>query len=350
MRALVKYGNKDGQVEIRDVPEPKIGPDDVLLETKAAGICGWDLEMWRHTMANPVTVPVVQGHEFCGVVRQIGDKVTGFEVGDRVVSETSAVVCGRCPSCRTGNYNVCPNRKGFGYGVDGAFTDLVKVRQGCLHHMPDNVSFDHASLVEPACVAYNALIVLSEILPGNPLLIIGPGPVGLFSLQIAKACSAGPIIVAGTSRASICRFEAAKQLGADVLVDVQQQDAREVVLDATDGRGCHLVVDAAGNSKALKLAVDTVARRGQITKLGWGPAPVDFSLDPLLSKGARLQGSFSHTWSTWESVIRMISQGTIRMEPMISHRIGLDQWKETFEAIEQAQAVKAVMQFNRDRN
>ncbi len=348
MRALVKYGNKDGELEIRDVPEPKIGPGDVLLETKATGICGWDLEMWRHTMANPVTVPVIQGHEFCGVVREVGSDVTGFEVGERVVSETSAYVCGSCAMCRTGNYNLCPERKGFGYGVDGAFTDLVKVRQGCLHHMPDDVSFDHGCLTEPACVAYNALVVNSNILPGNPVLIIGPGPVGLFSLQIAKACSAGPIIVAGTSRASICRFDVAKELGADVIVDVQKEDAKEVVLDVTGGTGCHLVVDGAGNSKALKLAVDTVARGGQITKLGWGPKPVDFSLDPLLSKGARLQGAFSHTWSTWESVIRMTSQGSIQMEPMISHRIGLDQWLETFEAIEQAKAVKAVVQFNRD--
>ena len=348
MRALVKYGNKDGELEIRDVPEPKIGPGDVLLETKAVGICGWDLEMWRHTMANPVTVPVVQGHEFCGVIREIVADVRGYKVGDRVVSETSAYICGQCLSCRTGNYNLCPNRKGFGYGVDGAFTDLVKVRQGCLHRIPDDVSFDHASLTEPACVAYNALIMLSRILPGNPVLIIGPGPVGLFSLQIAKACSAGPIIIAGTSRASICRFEAAKKLGADILIDVQKENAKEVVLDVTKGEGCHLVVDAAGNEKALRLAIDTVARSGQITKLGWGPKPVNLSLDPLLSKGARLQGAFSHTWATWEAVIRMINQGTIHMEPMISHRISLDQWQDTFETIEQAKAVKAVMQFNRD--
>lgn len=347
MRALVKYGNKDGELEIRDVAQPKIGPGDVLLEVKAAGICGWDLEMWRHKMANPVTVPVIQGHEFCGVIRETGANVTGFKVGDRVVSETAAYVCGKCPMCRTGNYNLCPDRKGFGYGVDGAFTDFVKVRQACLHHIPENVSFDHACLTEPACVAYNALVVLSRILPGNAVLIIGPGPVGLFSLQVAKACGAGPIMVAGTTRANICRFEVARKLGADITIDVEKEDAKEVVLSETGGHGCHLVIDGAGNERSLRLAIDTVAPMGQITKLGWGPKPINFSLDPLISKGARLQGSFSHTWSTWESVIGMISQGSIKMEPMISHRISLDQWHETFKAIEAAKAVKAVIQFNR---
>jgi len=345
MKALVKFGNKDGQVEIRDVPMPQIGPDDVLLQVKAVGVCGWDIEMWRHKMANPVTVPVIQGHEFCGVISQLGAAVKDFAEGDPVVSETSAVVCGKCPQCLTGNYHLCPQRKGFGYGVDGAFTDYVKVPRRCLHRMPEGVKFEHACLTEPGCVAYQALVVLSRIMPGTPLLIIGPGPIGLFSLQVAKACGAGPIIVAGTDRHRL-RFEAARKLGADLIINVSKEDARQIVMDETGGQGAPLVVDAAGNEHALKLAVDTVARQGQITKIGWGPKPVNFSLDPLLSKAVRLQGTFSHNWPTWEAVIAMISQGTLKMDPMISHRIVIDQWKETFQAIQDGHGVKAVMLFN----
>ncbi|MBD3392592.1 MAG: alcohol dehydrogenase catalytic domain-containing protein [Chitinivibrionales bacterium] len=346
MRALVKYGNKDGEVRIADVPMPEIGPDDILLQTKAVGICGWDIEMWRHKMANPVTVPVIQGHEFCGVIDKVGANITDWKVGDRVVSETGAEICGSCPQCLTGNYQLCSKRKGFGYGVDGAFTDYVKVRRGCLHHLPDNVDFDYGCLTEPACVAYQALVVLSDVRPGTPVLIIGPGPVGLFALQIAKACSAGPVMVAGVDK-DAPRFEVAKQLGADRIINVMKQDPKEVVMEMTKGLGCPLVVDAAGNSKALELAVFAVARQGQITKIGWGPKPVDFSLDPLLSKAARIQGTFSHNWPTWEAVIAMISQESLKMEPMISHRITIDQWEETFKAIEESEGVKAVMQFNR---
>ncbi len=347
MKALVKYGNKPREVEIRDVPEPVIGPDDVLLEVKAAGICGWDIEMWMHTMANPVTVPVIQGHEFCGVIRETGANVSDFSVGDRVVSETSAVICGRCPQCIRGVYHLCGNRKGFGYGVDGAFTDLVKVPRRCLHRIPEGVDFTHAALTEPACVAYQALSVLSDITPGAPVVIVGPGPVGLFSVQMARICGAGPIIVVGTNRSGQ-RFAVAKEIGATHTINHQQDDARAAIMDLTGGQGAPLVVDAAGNSKALKLAVDVVARQGQITKLGWGPEPVDFSLDPLLSKAARLQGSFSHNWSTWENVISLIASGASMMEPMISHCIKLDQWLETFEAIHNGQAIKGVIEFNID--
>ena len=347
MRALVKYGNEDGRLEIRDVPVPAIGPDDVLLEVKAVGICGWDIEMWRHSMANPVTVPVIQGHEFCGVIGKLGSNVTDYSVGDRVVSETGAVICGKCPQCHSGNYHLCSRRKGFGYGVDGAFTDYVKVPRRCLHRVPDNVSFDHASITEPACVAYQALVVLSDVRPGLAILIIGPGPVGLFCVQVAKACGAGPIIVVGTDK-DTQRFEVAKELGADTIINISNEDAREIIEQITDGAGAPLVVDAAGNEHALKLAIDMVARQGQVTKIGWGPKPINFSLDPLLNKAARLQGTFSHYWPTWEAVIAMISQGTIRMEPMISHRITIDQWLETFKAIEECRGVKAVMLFNQD--
>ena len=158
MKAIVKYGQNDGDVELRDVPEPAIGAADVLLEVKAAGVCGWDIEMWWHTMANPVTVPVIQGHEFAGVIRATGDAIRGFRVGDRVVSETAAVICGVCRECRTGNYNLCRKRKGFGYEVVRAFTSLVKVPERCLHRIPDGVSFEHACLTEPAAVAYHSSV------------------------------------------------------------------------------------------------------------------------------------------------------------------------------------------------
>jgi len=344
MKALVKYGNKDGEVEIRDIPIPKIGPEDVLLEVKATSICGWDIEMWRHTMANPVKVPVVQGHEFSGVIKEVGEKVTRFKVGDRVVSETAAFICGNCTQCLTGNYNLCAKRKGFGYGIDGAFTSFVKVPERCLHNIPENVDFNHAALTEPACVAYNALVYMSRIMPGKPVLIIGPGPIGLFCLQIAKLSGANPIIVAGTSK---IRFDVAKELGADLIVNVEKEEAREIVLETTKGEGCHLVIDAAGNEHALKLAIDLVACMGQITKIGWGPKPINFSLDPILTKGARLQGTFSHTWSSWEAVLSLISQGKILMEPMITKLIEIDQWLETFKEIEDSKIVKAVILFNR---
>jgi len=345
MRALVKYGNKDGEVEIREYPIPKIGPEDVLLEVKAASICGWDIEMWRHTMANPVSVPVIQGHEFSGIIKEVGERVTEFKKGDRVVSETSAVVCGKCPQCMTGNYHLCGSRKGFGYGVDGAFTDYVKVPGKCLHMIPDSIPFEIAAMTEPVCVTYQSMVVLTRILPGEPVLIIGPGPIGLFCLQMVKACGACPVILAGRSSDAM-RFKVAEKIGVDYIINVDTEDALQSIMKITNGKGCHVVADAAGNEKAFKLAVDAVARCGQITKIGWGPKPINFTLDPIISKAARIQGTFSHNWATWESAISMIKNKKINMELMLTKCIKLDQWLETFNEIEESKIVKAVMLFN----
>ncbi len=345
MKALVKYGNKANELEIRDVPVPVIGGDDVLLEVRAAGICGWDIEMWRHKMAGTFNVPVIQGHEFCGVIKETGRNIKDFKPGQRVVSETAAQICGKCPQCLTGNYHLCPERKGFGYGVDGAFAEYVKVPARCLHLIPEKISFESAALTEPACVAYQALVVLSKIRPGRAVLIIGPGPIGLFCVQVAAACGAFPIMVAGTDK-DAARLKTAQKIGADFIIDVTRQDAVEFIKSKTNGQGVPLVVDAAGNEKTLRLAIDTVAPMGKVTKIGWGPKPVNFSLDVLLSKAACLQGTFSHNWPTWQAVLAMMEKGLIKMEPMISHKINLDKWKETFELVEKCQAIKAIILFN----
>lgn len=342
MKAVVKYGNQDGQVELREVPEPTIGPTDVLLEMEAAGVCGSDVEQWRHFITYPVNVPVIQGHEFCGVVREVGAEVTGFRPGDRVVSETAAYICGQCRLCLTGEYNLCAKRLGFGYGTNGAFTRFVRVPVRCLHRIPDGVPFEHAALTEPACVTYNAIHVKSRIRPGEPVVVIGPGPIGLFAVQMCATAGAGPIFLVGTT-ADLARMEVGRELGAAVTINAEEQDAAAVIADATDGDGAHLVIDAAGPAAAVQLAMDAVARNGQITKIGWGPKPIQLSLDPLLSKAATLQGSYSHTWRTWEAVLKMTAAGQIRMAPMISHRFTIEQWHEAFHLVEDRKAVKVVL-------
>jgi L-iditol 2-dehydrogenase len=342
MKAVVKYGCQDGQVELREVPEPTIGEQDVLLEMQAAGVCGSDVEQWRHFITYPVNVPVIQGHEFCGIVRQVGAAVTGFRSGDRVVSETAAFICGQCRLCLTGDYNLCPHRLGFGYGTDGAFTRFVRVPARCLHRIPANVSFEEAALTEPACVTYNAIHVKSRLRPGEPVLVIGPGPIGLFAVQMCRASGAGAIVLVGTD-ADRRRLEVGRELGATAAVNGAESDPMEAVRDLTNGEGAHLVIDAAGPTAAMRLALDAVARNGQITKIAWGPKPLELSLDPLLSKAATLQGSYSHTWRTWEAVLQMIAAGALRMEPMITHRFTIEQWSLAYHLVESREAVKVVL-------
>jgi len=342
MKAVVKYGQEDGMVELRDVDIPKIGPGDVLLEVKAAGICGSDIEMWRHHYTYRVNTPVIQGHEFCGVIAEVGEKVTGFQAGERVISETSAYVCGSCRFCRTGYYNMCPDRLGYGYGTNGAFTNYVKVRQEILHRMPGSLSFEEASLTEPACVAYNAVLARSTVNPGDTVVIIGPGPIGLFCVQMAKTAGAANVIVIGAN-VDKDRLDTAKQLGADVTINGEKDDAPAQVRQLTDGMGADLVVDCAGSSATLKQSLEMVRRLGQITKVGWGPKPIDFSLDLLLVKSATLQGTYGHHWRIWKQVIRLADKGMIRMKPLVSVVLPLSDWEKAYTLVEQRKVVKAIL-------
>ncbi|MEO2004193.1 MAG: zinc-binding dehydrogenase, partial [Candidatus Poribacteria bacterium] len=292
MQAVVKYGLADKQVEIRDVDEPTIGSTDVPLEMKAAGVCGSDVEFWRNRITYPINVPVVQGHEFCGVIAEVGADVSGFAVGDRVVSETGAHVCGVCEFCRAGEYNICPDRLGFGYGVDGAFTNYVCVPQRCLHRIPDGVPFEHAALTEPIAVAYNAVCVKSEFDPGDLVVVLGPGPIGLFAAQVAKAGGAR-VVITGLPEDAV-RLKAAEAIGFDAVVDVSAHDLGEIVAERTDGVGARLVVDAAGANAAFAQAMEIVRRNGQITKIAWNMKSLGISLDPIIAKAVRVQGSYSH--------------------------------------------------------
>ncbi len=342
MKAVVKYGEQDGMVETREVPIPKIEVNEVLLKVMAAGVCGSDIEMWRGKQSFPVNTPVICGHEFCGLVEELGKSVEHFKRGDKVTSETHAYVCGKCLFCRGGNYHMCPERLAFGYGVDGAFTNYVRVRQEILHLIPENISFEEASLTEPLCVAYNAVAVLSRILAGDTVVIIGPGPVGLSSLQIAAVLGAGQLIVVGT-KADYQRLKVARELGADVCIRVDEQDPVPIVMDQTHGVGADLVVDAAGNSASMHQSLRLVKRLGQITKIGWGPEPLDFSLDPLISKSVTLQGSFSHNWQTWEHVIRLMEKGRLKVKPLITQTLPIEQWQRGYQLMESKEAIKVVL-------
>lgn len=345
MKAVVKYGRNDRNVEVREVPEPTMGPDQVLIQVKATGVCGSDVHMWREHQSWAVKLPLVLGHEFCGVIADVGANVSGFKVGQRVACETAAQVCGSCVYCLSGNYNLCPNRLGYGALADGSMTSYVAARPQILHHVPDNVPFEHAALTEPICVAYNALVEKTTMKPGDLVVIQGPGPIGIMALQIVRLRGAGTIVVLGTD-ADEKRMEVAAELGAHYTVNIQHEDAGQLVKSLGDGFGADLVVDCTGVSKALKQSMDLVRPNGRITKIGWGPQPLDFSLDPLVGKAVTLQGSFSHTYPTWERVLTLLSTGQINLGPVIGGIYGLDEWEEAFHKMEIGENVKSVLKIS----
>ncbi len=342
MQAVVKYERQDGAVEVRQMPEPRIAPDQVLIQVRAVGVCGSDIHMWREHQSWQIKLPVVLGHEFCGVIAQVGERVTGFKPGERVACETAAEVCGECAYCRSGNYNVCPKRKGFGALIDGAMTEYVAVRPQILHYIPENVTFEQASLTEPICVAYNALVEKTLVKPADVVVIQGVGAIGILALQIAKLRGAGTIIALGTDVDSH-RLDVATKLGARYALNIQHENPVELLKSLGDGFGADLVVDATGVSRALKQAMEMVRPNGKITKIGWGPQPLDFNLDPLVAKAVTLQGTFSHTFATWERVLSLLSTGQIDLKPVIGGVYPLTEWHAAFEKMEKGDNIKSVI-------
>src|SRR6478752_9733816 len=298
--AVVNYAPEKGSVEIREIDRPVIGEEDVLLEVVNIGVCGSDLHQWTADHSWPVNYPVVLGHEFGGHIIEIGIRVSGWKEGDRVVSETAAVIDTDSPLSRRGLYNLDPDRKGFGYGVNGAMTKFVKVPARCLHRIPQHLSFEQACLTEPCCVAYNAIVNNSKIKPGDRVIVLGPGTIGILCAAVAKLCGA-EVAVTGLE-ADRHRLNIAKQYGCDIIIGDATEWAKK-----RDGLGADTIIDAAGSSVTLRIALQLVRPNGRITKVGWGPQPLNFSLDPLVQKNVTLQGSFSHNWPIWEKVISLLA-------------------------------------------
>jgi L-iditol 2-dehydrogenase len=343
MTGIVQYDLKPRSVELRELPIPEIGEDDVLLQVGAVSVCGSDVHQYHGSQSWPVQTPVVLGHEFGGVVARVGKLIRNFTEGDRVVSETAASVCGECLCCRAGEYNLCPKRKGFGYGINGGMANFVRVPERCLHHIPASLPFERAALTEPCCVAYNCVAIKSKVRPGDTVVIIGPGPIGLLCAEMARLNGAGNLIIAGLAQDEP-RLAAARDLGVKDALNIQEVNLVDFVKSIGDGLGAHLVVDAAGASSALKIALDIVRPGGQITKVGWGPQPLNFSLDPLVQKAVTLQGTFSHTFQNWEQVVAMLASGQINLRPVISRVAGLEDWQACFDGMHDGTYVKTVLQ------
>lgn len=334
--AVVNYSSEPHSVELREFTRPEPGPEDVILAVEAVGVCGSDLHQWTSSHSWKVNYPVVLGHEFGGVIVAKGAAVKNWSEGDRVVSETAAVIDPDSPLSRAGLYNLDPTRKGFGYGVDGAMTRYVRVPARCLHRVPAGLPMEHAALTEPCCVAYNAVINNAKIRPGDRVIVLGPGPIGILCAAMARLHGAQVALV-GLERDKV-RLEKAKAYGCEVIIGDASAWAKQ-----RDGLGADGVIDAAGVSAALKAALELVRPNGWISKVGWGPQPLNFSLDPLVQKNITLQGSFSHNWPVWERVLALLASGQLDLKPVIGGVWGLEAWHEAFEKMHSGAIVKAVL-------
>lgn len=341
MIALYKTSKGVGNLELREAPVPTPKPSEVLIEVKAAGICGTDVHI-KHDQF-PYWPPVILGHEFSGQIVETGSEVVNFSIGDRIVGEPHTRACGKCELCRTGNIQLCSQKRSPGWGIDGAFTKYLVMPDHLLHKIPDQLSYEEAAVVEPAANVVQDVLERARVEPDDTVVVCGPGPIGLLAVMAARAGGAGRVILIGTQADEAVRLPIARRIGVDEVILADQQDPVQAVLDLTGGRGADLVVEASGSPKAIHNTANIVRRLGRICQIGiTGRPEISFPWDTAGWKVCTIYFNLSTGYTCWDRTIGLMASKKISAQEIITHTYRLNQWQEAFEAIETLQAVKVL--------
>lgn len=339
MKALLKQTAGPGFV-LRDVPEPVIRDDEVLIRVRRAGVCGTDVHIyqwdgWASARCKP---PFVVGHEFAGDVVSVGDLVTDVREGDRVTAE-GHIVDGRCLLCRTGNAHVCPYTRIIGVDRDGCFAEYIAMPATNVWHLDDKISYDVGGIHDPMGNAVHT--ALTAEISGATVLITGCGPIGLFAIGVCRAAGAGHVIA---SDVNARRLELARKMGAHAAVNPEEVDS--AVRAATDGLGVDVVLEMSGVASAIKQAFALVRVGGRVQMLGLPTKeiPIDFARE-IIFKGITIYGVVGRRmYETWHQLTRLLRSGEFDPTPVITHRFSLEQADDAIAAIRSGDAGKVIFE------
>ena len=340
MLAVRKTARGLGNVEVQEVPEPRAGPGQVVLEVDSAGICGTDLHIYLDEFETypPVTI----GHETAGGIVEVGPEVTGWTVGDRVTSETYFYTCGECPPCRQGRANLCPRRRSIGSKQNGAFARYLVTPAANLHRVPDELDLESAALTEPLACTLHGVLETAGVRAGDNVAITGPGPIGLLALQLAKVAGA-TVAMIGTNQDAE-RLTLAKELGADHSINVQEVgNVIETVTDAFRTDGADLVIECSGAAPAARTLLDLARRGGRFCQMGLYGKPILLDQDAICYKELVVTGTNASVTTAWTRALKLLSEKKVNAQRLISHRFTIEQWDKALEVVKDKQGVKVML-------
>ena len=318
-------------LEFEDVPDPDVGPDDVLIEVKACGICGSDVHGVDGSTGRRIP-PLIMGHEAAGVIARVGENVAGWQAGDRVTFD-STIYCGMCHFCRRGEINLCDNRRVLGVSCDeyrqhGAFAQYVAVPQHILYRLPEGLSFERAATVEPLSIAFHA-VHRAPIRLNDTAVVVGTGMIGLLIVQTLRAAGCGRIIAVDLDQG---RLDLARKLGADMALKSDRVDVVAEVLDHTDGRGADVAFEVVGLDPTLKLGIQCLRKGGALTLVGNLSPTTELLLQTVVTRELTLNGSCA-SCGEYPACLGMMARGTIDMAPLISAVAPLAEGKSWFDRL-----------------
>ncbi|MGC4803516.1 zinc-dependent dehydrogenase [Micromonospora sp. DT233] len=336
-----------GDIRIEDAPEPTPGPADVKIRVRACSTCGTDVKISRFGHHH-IVPPRVMGHEIAGEIVEVGADVTGWQAGDRV-QVIAAIPCGTCPECQRGRMTVCPNQVSMGYHFDGGFAEHMVVPQNVLavdglNRIPDGVSFAEASVAEPLACVLNGQN-LAGVGAGDDVVVVGSGPIGCLHVRLARARGAARVFLVDLNRERLDLAAALVQ--PDASICGAETDVVDAVLKLTGGRGADVVITATAAGVAQEQALQMTARQGRISFFGGLPKdkPV-ISLDSNLVHYRELTivGANGSSPEHNKEALRLIADGSVPVNDLITHRLPLDQALDAFGIVARGEAIKVTIE------
>ena len=341
MRALYKAERGPG-LELRDVPEPVAGPHDVKIRVRKTGICGTDLhiESWDSWADQNLNPPFIPGHEFVGVVTQIGSEVTTAKVGD-LVSGEGHIVCGLCRNCRAGRRHLCMNTIGVGVNRDGAFAEYVVVPESNVWLHPQDIDLDLASIFDPLGNAVHT--ALSFPVVGEDVLITGAGPIGLMAAAIARFVGARFIVITDVNE---YRLDLARTMGVDAAINISTHNLEDTMKNLGMKEGFDVAFEMSGHQSAMPMILSNVGHGARIAALGLPKDPISFDWAKVVTHMVTIKGIYGREmYETWYSMNSMVQKG-LDISPVITHRFAASEWQQAFELARTGNCGKIILDWS----
>jgi threonine 3-dehydrogenase len=340
MKALRKMNAGRG-LSMETAPVPTIGAGDVLVRVKTASICGTDLHIygWDRWSQGRIKPPLTLGHEFCGVVERVGEEVTAVKPGEFVSAEMH-VNCGHCHQCRLGEAHICQNLRIIGIDQDGAFAEFVKIPASNIWKLDPAIPTEYASILDPLGNAVHT--VLAGEIAAKTVAVTGCGPIGLFSIAVAKAVGATSVFAIEVNEH---RARIAREMKADYVLNPAKEDVNAIVHEKTAGLGVDVVLEMAGHPDSIRTAFDIVRRGGRISLLGLTSKPISLNFsEDIIFKGITIQGiNGRRMYQTWYQMTALLKAGKLDLHPVITDRISMKDFSKAMERLKTGEASKILV-------
>ncbi|QUX97144.1 L-threonine 3-dehydrogenase [Marinomonas sp. CT5] len=341
MKTLAKTHAEKG-IWMTDVPQPECGHNDVVIKINKTAICGTDMHIyqWDEWAQNTIPVPMTVGHEFVGVITEVGPEVSGFNIGDRVSGE-GHITCGHCRNCRAGRRHLCRKTLGVGVNRSGAFAEYLVIPASNAFKIPNNISDELAAIFDPFGNATHT--ALSFDLIGEDVLITGAGPIGAMAAAIAKHVGARNVVITDVND---FRLDLAKKMGATRTVNVSQESLKDIMNELDMHEGFDVGLEMSGNDIAFQSMLECMNHGGKIAMLGIPGKETAIDWNQVIFKGLIIKGIYGREmYETWYKMVAMLQSG-LDISPIITHRFHIDNFQQGFDTMASGKSGKVILDWN----